>query len=242
MSSLTRTSRGAARSTLPGCMLILLPPSEGKAQPAPAPPLDLDALAFADALGSVRARLLRALARTQPLAIAPAAPAAEVYTGVLYGRLDLPTVHDPRNVLIASGLWGLLRPQDRIPHYKLPLDAKVPRVKGTLAALWRAPIAKALAERDTPDQLIVDCRSGGYASVWRPQHARLLAVRAFRVHADGTRQPISHMAKASRGDVARALLTAPRPAASAAEVADLARAAGLDVKLTLDTIDVLEHA
>lgn len=222
-------------------MLILLPPSEGKALPAPGPSMDLASLAFPTELNAVRARLLRALARTQPLAAAPAAPAAAVYTGVLYGRLDLPTVaHDDR-VLIASGLWGLLRPADRIPHYKLPLDARVPRLRGTLAALWRAPVARALAPRDTPDELIVDCRSGGYAGVWRPMNARLLAVRAFRVHADGTRQPISHMAKASRGDVARALVTAARPATSPDEVADLARTAGLDVELAAGTLDVLER-
>lgn len=222
-------------------MLILLPPSEGKSRPAPGAPLDLEALAFPAALNAVRARLVRALARTQPLAAAPTAPAAELYTGVLYGRLELPGIaHDDR-VLIASGLWGLLRPSDRIPHYKLPLDARVPRVRGTLAALWRAPVARALAPRDTPDELIVDCRSGGYAGVWKPKHAELLAVRAFRVHGDGTRQPISHMAKASRGDVARALLTASRPATSPDEVADLIRTAGLDVELAAGSLDVLER-
>jgi cytoplasmic iron level regulating protein YaaA (DUF328/UPF0246 family) len=222
-------------------VLILLPPSEGKAQPAPGPPLDLEALAFPAELNSVRARLMRALARTQPLAVAPAAPASDVYTGVLYGRLHLPSIQAADGVLIASGLWGLLRPGDRIPHYKLPLDARVPRLRGTLAALWRAPIAKALSPLDTPDQLVVDARSGGYASVWKPQRATLLAVRAFRVHPDGSRQPISHMAKASRGDVARALLTAARPAQTADEVADLARAAGLDVELADGTLDVLER-
>jgi cytoplasmic iron level regulating protein YaaA (DUF328/UPF0246 family) len=222
-------------------VLILLPPSEGKAQPAPGPPLDLEALAFPAQLNSVRARLLRALARTQPLAAAPAAPAAEVYTGVLYGRLDLPSIAQTDGVLIASGLWGLLRPADRIPHYKLPLDARVPRLRGTLAALWRDPVAKALAPLDVPGELIVDARSGGYASVWKPAHATLLAVRAFRVHPDGSRQPISHMAKASRGDVARALLTAGRPATTPDEVADVARAAGLDVELADGTLDVLER-
>jgi len=222
-------------------MLILLPPSEGKAVPPPGPPPDLDALAFAPQLTATRERLLRALARTQPLREAPTAPAAEVYTGVLYGRLDLPSIPAADGVLIASGLWGLLRPQDRIPHYKLPIDAKVPRLRGTLAALWRAPVARALAPLDTPEQLIVDCRSGGYASVFRPRHATLLAVRAFRVHPDGRRQPISHMAKASRGDVARALLTAGRPATTPDEIADLARAAGLDVELGAETLDVLER-
>jgi cytoplasmic iron level regulating protein YaaA (DUF328/UPF0246 family) len=222
-------------------MLILLPPSEGKAQPAPSPPLDLDALAFPTELNGVRARLLRALARTQPLAAAPAAPAAEVYTGVLYGRLDLASIPAPDGVLIASGLWGLLRPGDRIPHYKLPLDARVPRLRGTLAALWRAPVAKALAPLDRPVELIVDARSGGYASIWKPRQATLLAVRAFRVHPDGTRQPISHMAKASRGDVARALLSAGRRPERPDDVADLARAAGLDVELADGTLDVLER-
>lgn len=222
-------------------MLILLPPSEGKAPPAPGPPLDLETLAFPDALNRVRARLMRALARTQPLATAPAAPSAEVYTGVLYGRLDLPSIPAGDGVLIASGLWGLLRPGDRIPYYKLPLDARVPRLRGTLAALWRAPVARALAPLDTPDELIVDTRSGGYASVWKPRAATVLAVRAFRVHPDGSRQPISHMAKASRGDVARALLTAGRPAESPDEVADVARAAGLDVELADGVLDVLER-
>src|SRR5690348_10992497 len=140
-------------------MLILLPPSEGKAQPAPAPPLDLESLAFPAELTAVRARLMRALARTQPLADAPAAPASEVYSGVLYGRLDLPSIPAADDVLIASGMWGLLRPGDRIPHYRLPLDARVPRLRGTLAALWRRPVARALAPLDTPGQLIVDARS-----------------------------------------------------------------------------------
>jgi cytoplasmic iron level regulating protein YaaA (DUF328/UPF0246 family) len=222
-------------------MVILLPPSEGKAQPAPAPPVDLEALAFPAELNGVRARLLRALARTQPLAAAPAAPARDVYTGVLYGRLDLASIPAGDDVLIASGLWGLLRPDDRIPHYKLPLDARVPRLRGSLAALWRTPVARALAPLDTPAELIVDARSGGYASVWKPKQATLLSVRAFRVHPDGTRQPISHMAKASRGDVARALLLAGRPAQTPDEVADLARAAGLDVELADGTLDVLER-
>jgi cytoplasmic iron level regulating protein YaaA (DUF328/UPF0246 family) len=53
---------------------------------------------------------------------APTAPAAEVYTGVLYQRLQLPGLPAKarRQVLIASMLWGVVRPDDRIPHYRLP--------------------------------------------------------------------------------------------------------------------------
>ena len=94
-------------------VLILLPPSEGKASPSGKRTLDLDSLAFADQLGPKRAELIAALeklasgsekkgiealgiskgqagelARDAELATSPVAPASAVYTGVLYDRLD----------------------------------------------------------------------------------------------------------------------------------------------------------
>lgn len=96
-------------------MLILLPPSEGKASPSGKSLLDLDSLVFADHLSAKRAALVTALEklaagsqnkaiqalgisagqagdidRDAELASAPAAPASRVYTGVLYDRLDFP--------------------------------------------------------------------------------------------------------------------------------------------------------
>jgi len=100
-------------------MLILLPPSEGKAAPERGAPLDLDSLTFAAELGERRAELIDAL--DPALREAPAAPAAEVYTGVLYQRLDLLQLpaaarrRATKRVLIASALWGFVRPEDRIP-------------------------------------------------------------------------------------------------------------------------------
>src|SRR4051794_17104126 len=109
-------------------MLVLLPPSEGKAQPESGPPVDLGSLAFAQPLGELRERLLDALA--PQLREAPAAPAAEVYTGVLFKRLELPRlpVKARRQVLISSGLWGVVRPKDQIPYYKLPPKEKLDRI------------------------------------------------------------------------------------------------------------------
>ena len=94
-------------------VLILLPPSEGKASPSGKRTLGLDSLAFADQLGPKRAELIAALeklasgsekkgiealgiskgqagelARDAELATSPVAPASAVYTGVLYDRLD----------------------------------------------------------------------------------------------------------------------------------------------------------
>jgi uncharacterized protein len=216
-------------------MLILLPPSEGKAKPDRGDPVDLGSLAFADRLGESRATLLSALERlaSEPtkravkalgvsagqaaevtidagLRQAPAAPAAEVYTGVLYDRLDLPGLpvaarrRAAKHVLIASALWGFLGPEDRIPYYRFSAKARLDGI-GAPSAWWRKALVEAMP--DEPGELVVDMRSGAYASAWKPASATLLSVRAL-AERNGQRKPVTHMAKAVRGDVARVLLLA----------------------------------
>jgi cytoplasmic iron level regulating protein YaaA (DUF328/UPF0246 family) len=205
-------------------MLILLPPSESKADGGDGPPLDVAALSL-PGLTKTRERVLTALerlctgreerarqvlglspgqveeiARNRELRTAPALPAARLYTGVLYDNLDLATL-DPeraaRSILIFSGLWGALRVTDRVPAYRLAMGVKLPRL-GALAAVWRPVLTKALPA----DGLIVDMRSAPYAAAWRPEAVR---VRVFREQ-NGRRTVVSHMAKATRGAVARDLL------------------------------------
>jgi cytoplasmic iron level regulating protein YaaA (DUF328/UPF0246 family) len=246
-------------------MLILLPPSEGKAAPATGAPVDLEALAFAAELTESRRKLLGALAALaevplpravsmlglskgqagevavdSELAGAPAAPAAAVYTGVLYERLRLPELgkRAQSRVLIASALWGVVRPGDRIPYYRLSAKAKLKRI-GPLAAFWRPQLAAALPDR--PGELVVDMRSGAYAAAWKPQRAELVAVRAFS-ESRGVRKPVSHMAKAVRGEVARALLEARKAPKDAEAAATLAEAAGFKVELTPGHLDVIVPA
>jgi uncharacterized protein len=243
-------------------MLILLPPSEGKATPAAGEPVDLDALAFAAELGECRAALLDALERVgtvstaralKQLAIskgqagdvavdaalraAPAAPASEVYSGVLYDRLRLAQLpaRARRRVLIASALWGVVRPEDRIPYYRFSAKARLARIS-PLATWWREALAAALP--DEPGELIVDMRSAAYAAAWKPQRATLLAVRAFS-ESNGERRPVSHMAKAVRGDVARALLLAKQAPANPEGAAAVAREAGFEVELSPGYLDVI---
>lgn len=229
-------------------MLLLLPPSEGKADPPPRQaPVDLPALAHHAALGPVREQVLDAL--DPGLRRAPAAPARELYTGVLFTRLELAKLtpaarrRAEEQVLIASGLWGLLRPDDRVPRYKLPIGEKLAGLPSGLGALWRPALAAALAGHD--DDLVVDARSGGYASLWKPKGGGHVAIRAFRVAPDGTRTVISHNAKATRGDVVRALLSSRRTIRTARDVAEAAAAAGHEVELTPtrlgSNLDVLER-
>ena len=215
--------------------------------------MDLGALAFGG-LTKTRERLLAVLSKlTLPRALkyldisaglaeeaernltlleAPAAPAHDVYTGVLYEHLGLGSLPG-ENVLIASALWGFVRPSDRIPAYRLSMGSTLPRIP-SLPALWRDPLRKAV-----PDEgLIVDLRSGAYAAAWKPKQAEVVSVRAFT---DG--KIVSHMVKATRGDVARILLSSGAVPESPHDVAALARDAGLSVELndsgrawTLDVI------
>jgi cytoplasmic iron level regulating protein YaaA (DUF328/UPF0246 family) len=246
-------------------MLILLPPSEGKAAPATGAPVDLEALAFAAELTESRRKLLGALAALAdvplPRAVsmlglskgqagevavdselvgAPAAPAAAVYSGVLYERLRLGELgkRAQSRVLIASALWGVVRPGDRIPYYRLSAKAKLKRI-GPLAAFWRPQLAAALPDRS--GELVVDMRSGAYAAAWKPRRAELVAVRAFS-ESGGARKPVSHMAKAVRGEVARALLEAGKAPKDAEAAAALAEAAGFKVELIPGHLDVIVPA
>jgi len=211
-------------------VLVLLPPSRGKASPEHGRRAGLSTLVY-PRLREPRERLIDAL--DPSLRTAPAIPAAELYTGVLFAALrlaDLPW----GGVLIASALWGVVRPGDRIPAYRLDMSDKLPGV-GALAAFWREPLRAALPDRG----LVLDLRSGSYAAAWRPRRASHLAVRGFTEGPDGRRTVITHMAKRVRGEVARLVIEAggaERPE----EVAEIVTAGGLRVELSEGLLDVIE--
>jgi cytoplasmic iron level regulating protein YaaA (DUF328/UPF0246 family) len=219
-------------------VLILLPPSEGKAAAAAGPPLELGSLSYPE-LTRTRQRVLDGLVRVsgqrnalaalgvaQGLAAqvernthlreAPVQAAERVYTGVLYEALGLATLppaaraRAEASLLIFSALFGVLRPGDAIPAYRLSMDVELARM-GPLARLWRRVLDPVIvaAAGDGP---IVDCRSSTYAAAWKPSRelaARVLQVRVLQELA-GKRTVVSHMAKKTRGEVARALLLGER--------------------------------
>jgi cytoplasmic iron level regulating protein YaaA (DUF328/UPF0246 family) len=243
-------------------VLILLPPSEGKTVPPAGDPIDLGSLVFADALGARRERLLDALERLgsistsralkqldiskgqvgeiavdAALRTAPTAAASVVYSGVLYDHLGLAGLPAKarRQVLICSALWGVLRADDRIPYYRFSSKARLARI-GAPAAYWRQALAAVLP--DEPGELVIDMRSGAYAAAWKPKRATLLAVRAFS-ESGGRRKPVSHMAKAARGEVARALLLAKRAPRDPESAGTIAERAGFQVELSGSNLDVI---
>jgi len=239
-------------------MLILVPPSETKAFPAGTAPAEIDSLMLPE-LAPTRARLTKALVRlargrrapalaalglsegqadelahNRELGSAPAGLAAEVYTGVLYDALDLPALRRhgvvTDHVLIFSGLWGVLRPSDRIPHYRCSAGVKLPAV-GSVSAAWRKALRGPLAAHAN-DQLVVDLRSGAYASLWVPG-ANAVTVRVLHEREAGgvvKRAVVSHFNKATKGRLARALLESGQQPRKPDEFADVVRAMGYTVE------------
>jgi cytoplasmic iron level regulating protein YaaA (DUF328/UPF0246 family) len=168
---------------------------------------------------------------------APAQAAERIYTGVLYEALDLvglPPAARARagsSVLIVSALFGLLRPGDVIPAYRLSMDVDISRI-GPLARVWRRVLDPVIvtAAGDGP---IVDCRSATYAAAWKPSRdlaGRVVQVRVLQEVA-GKRTIVSHMAKKTRGEVARLLLLSEGEISSVGDVAGVVGSA-FTVELT----------
>ncbi len=103
---------------------------------------------------------------------APAARADRVYSGVLYEALDLPSLDGPARrratswLAVTSGLFGLLRPDDRIPAYRLSGDVSLPGV-GPVSTFWSRHLDSSVRQA-AGRGLVVDLRSSTYASFWRP--------------------------------------------------------------------------
>ena len=239
-------------------MLIFVPPSETKAFPAGTAPVDLGSLMLPE-LRPPRAQLLKALAglargrtstalaalrlsegqagelaHNRELSSAPADESARVYSGVLYDALDLPALHrrgvSTDQVLIFSALWGVLRPSDRIPHYRCSAGVKLPAA-GPVSAVWRKALRGPLAAH-VGDQLVVDLRSGAYAGLWLPG-ANAVTVRVLHERESGgvvKRAVVSHFNKATKGRLARALLESGQQPRKPDEFADLVRALGYTVE------------
>ncbi|MGV9786255.1 peroxide stress protein YaaA [Streptomyces sp. NPDC003435] len=216
-------------------MLVLLPPSEGKASSGRGAPLKPESLSL-PGLAAARQAVLAELAelcagdeekarevlglseglrgevaKNAGLLTAGARPAGEIYTGVLYDALGLATL-DPaakrraaRSLLVFSGLWGAIGVTDRIPSYRCSMGVKLPGL-GALAGHWRAPMAEVLPEA-AGSGLVLDLRSAAYAAAWKPKGEVAGRTATVRVLHAPTRKVVSHFNKATKGRIVRALLT-----------------------------------
>ncbi|MGW1123703.1 peroxide stress protein YaaA [Streptomyces sp. SID7909] len=190
-------------------MLVLLPPSEGKAASGRGAPLKPESLSL-PGLAGARAEVLDALvelcvadeekarevlglseglrgeiAKNAELRTAGTRPAGELYTGVLYDALGLDSLDTAarrlagKSLLVFSGLWGAVRVGDRIPPYRCSMGVKLPGL-GALGAFWRTPMAEVMPEA-AGEGLVLDLRSSAYTAAWKPKGAVAERTASVRV-------------------------------------------------------------
>jgi cytoplasmic iron level regulating protein YaaA (DUF328/UPF0246 family) len=167
------------------------------------------------------------VARDARLESAPTARADRVYSGVLYEALDLASLdagarrRATGRLAVTSGLFGLLRPGDRIPAYRLSGQVNLPGV-GVVSRHWSRHLGP-VVEEAAGTGLVVDLRSSSYTPFWRPGAAmaeRVVTVRVLHEVA-GRRQVVSHFNKATKGRLVRDLLTDGSSPRRPGELSDL---------------------
>lgn len=111
------------------------------------------------------------------------------------------------STIIMSGLFGMLRPSDLIPDYKLKMAAPLLRRK-TCSSVWKPVITKALAP-DVADSVIWDLLPGEHAAAWDPSKLSYKArftVKFLERKADGQLKTVTHLSKLLKGALVRHLV------------------------------------
>lgn len=221
------------------------------------PALDPRRVEVADALGAAmggsaasRQKLLgvgpeaadAATASDLAVMTAPTRRAIDRYTGVLYDALDLDTLSATdrrrlgRQVVIFSGLWGLVRPNDRIPDYKLKMGARLGEL-GRLATWWRPHLSAALNEV-ADSRVVWNLLPDEHGAAWRERSPRLVVRARFldEVERDGDRRlvTVSHWNKLLKGALVRHVIAHQTTAPG--DLADFTHPAGYVFRPDLSTL------
>ena len=153
---------------------------------------------------------------------APTLPAIERYTGVMYDSIDYKSLDADakdcfgQTTFIMSGLFGMVRPYDMIPTYKLKMGAKLRRNK-TCAAIWKPLISKSMAET-VESGVIWDLLPNEHSAAWDPALVACdvrFTVKFLEAGRDGKLKTVSHWSKALKGALVRHLVSNPAAAGSA---------------------------
>ena len=231
-------------------MLIILPPSETKAHGGNGAALNWDELSF-PALNPIRQEIAAELSSldvdealevlklseklrgeaesNRELASSPTMPALERFTGVLYDALDAPTLPPEARSYLAVGdaLFGLVRADDLIPHYRLSGSTKLGG--RTLKSRWGTAITDELHALVDAGEFLIDMRSGTYQQLGKLKD--VATVRVETVQEDGSRKVVSHFNKHYKGELARVLALSGERVSSLKDAASIAQEAGMSTEL-----------
>jgi cytoplasmic iron level regulating protein YaaA (DUF328/UPF0246 family) len=163
---------------------------------------DLEAL-----FGVAGRHLEEAVAADLEVLKAPLMSALDRYSpGVMYSAMNfsaLPTGAQRRlleNGIILSGLFGLLRPDDLIPNYRLKMDASLPGI-GKVSAFWKEHMSD-LLNRTVEEMLVWNLLPRAHEDAWSDNHtyAEMVRVRFFK-EKKGERTAVTHGVKPLRGQL-----------------------------------------
>ena len=136
---------------------------------------------------------------------APLISALDRYSpGVMYQAMDfpgLPTGAQRRLLeegIIFSGMFGLLRPDDLIPMYKLRMDTNLPGI-GKIGAYWKEALSKALNETLT-GRWVWNFLPGVHEDAWTNEvtYDAMVRVKFFKKKGSDL-QAVTHGVKPLRG-------------------------------------------
>ena len=138
-------------------------------------------------------------------------PAIQVYTGVLYAALGWEQLTNAQrkkgaeSIAIISAKYGVLRPMDPIEPYKEKIEHKK----------MAAQVALALDGLEA--ELIIDCRSSTYQTVWQSPADITVEIKVF-TKIEGIKKVITHMSKKTRGEVTQHILKSSKVPANPLEL------------------------
>ncbi|MEN9693111.1 MAG: hypothetical protein RLZZ330_755, partial [Actinomycetota bacterium] len=166
------------------------------------------------ALG-ISAKQITELDANQNLLTAKCSPAIEIYNGVLFDAFDYQNLSAAakktadKSIIITSALFGLLRTQDAIPHYRLSGSVSLPKI-GSFQKVWQPVINEVLSSQNF--DLVIDLRSGTYAKFWQPTENLISKTVVIKIMSrvgkgKATKKiAISHNNKHTKGLIARDLV------------------------------------
>ena len=212
--------------------VILLPPTEGKAVGGQKEkPWKPDSGSFGNSLEAHRSELMAHLKKSKGgdqkllgvsgahltraqdanthLIDAPSLPAWQRYTGVVWDHLDLASLTSAQqkfanaNIIVVSGLLGLVCAGDAIPDYRLKIGASLEPM-GKLSTWWREEISLAL-NKCCSGAVVIDLLPQEHSAAFVPNEKLLGGY--FRIDL-ATKSGIAggHDAKAAKGRLARHLV------------------------------------
>jgi len=127
-----------------------------------------------------------------------------VYEGIKAASFDANEMQfAQKNLRILSGLYGLLKPLDRILPYRLEMGTKLSNVSGNnLYEFWADKLRKSLLSEMSENDTLVNLASNEYSKALQLKRLSVKVITpVFKDYKNGDLKVISFFAKKARGEM-----------------------------------------